>query len=120
MNTETVLLANCSIYHLLFQNWTMNYFSNVEHIASIKSVQSTLSHLIMTSVPRAMFTHFLMKQCGAWTISILFILNGFAWGVELHNLLNFSNSLLFRVETFKLSQSMKSQLNVNSSSLKRI
>ena len=30
MNTQTVLLANCSISHLLFQNWTMNY-SNVEH-----------------------------------------------------------------------------------------
>ena len=119
MNTQTVLLANCSISHLLFQNWTMNYFSNV-NIASIKSVQSTLSHLMTTSVPRAMFTHFLMKQRGAWIISILFILNGFAWGVELHNLMNFSNPLLFRVETFELSQSMKSQLNANSSSLKRI
>ena len=28
----------------------------------IKSVQSTLSHLITTSVPRAMFTHFLVEH----------------------------------------------------------
>ena len=40
---------------------------------------------------------------GAWIISILFILNGFT----------------FRVETFQLSLSMKSQLNMNSSGLKR-
>ena len=28
----------------------------------VKSVQSTLSHLITTSVPRAMFTHFVVEQ----------------------------------------------------------
>ena len=28
----------------------------------LKSVQSTLSHLITTSVPRAMFTHFLVEH----------------------------------------------------------
>ena len=32
---------------------------------------------------------------GAWMISILFILNGFTWGVEIHNLMNISNSLTF-------------------------
>ena len=41
-------------------------------------------------------------------------------GVELHNLMNISkNHLTFIVETFQLSLSMKSQLNVNSSSPKR-
>ena len=39
--------------------------------------------------------------------------------VELHNLMNISNSLTFREETFQLSLSMKSQLNMNSSGLKR-
>ena len=40
-------------------------------------------------------------------------------GVELHNLMNISNPLTFRVETFQLSLSMKFALNVNSSGLKR-
>ena len=40
-------------------------------------------------------------------------------GVELHNLMNISNPLTFRVETFQLSLSMKSPLNMNSSGLKR-
>ena len=40
-------------------------------------------------------------------------------GVELHNLMNISNPLTFRVQTFQLSLSMKSQLNVNSSGPKR-
>ena len=40
-------------------------------------------------------------------------------GVELHNLMNISNPLTFRVKTFQLSLSMKSQLNVNSSGPKR-
>ena len=40
-------------------------------------------------------------------------------GVELHNLINISNPLIFRVETFQLSLSTKSHLNVNSSGLKR-
>ena len=40
-------------------------------------------------------------------------------GVELHNLMNISNPVTFRVETFQLSLSMKSPLNVNSSGLKR-
>ena len=64
---------------------------------------------------------------GAWIISILFILNGFAsggggggGGVELHNLMNISNPLTFRVKTFQLSLSMKFQLNVNSSGPKRL
>ena len=30
--------------------------------ATVKSVQSTLSHLITTSVPSAMFTHFLVEH----------------------------------------------------------
>ena len=34
-------------------------------------------------------------------------------GVELHDLMNISNPLTFRVETFQLSLSIKSQLNVN-------
>ena len=40
-------------------------------------------------------------------------------GVELHNLMNISNPSTFRVETFQLSLSMKSQLNVNSSGPRR-
>ena len=40
-------------------------------------------------------------------------------GVELHNLMNISNPSTFRVETFQLSLSIKSQLNVNSSGPKR-
>ena len=40
-------------------------------------------------------------------------------GGELHNLMNISNPLTFRVKTFQLSLSMKSQLNVNSSGPKR-
>ena len=37
-------------WYYLLEAW--NYVSDVE------SVQSTFSHLITTSVPRAMFTHF--------------------------------------------------------------
>ena len=42
----------------------MNDNSTVRGIMkrSVKSVQSTLSHLITTSVPRAMFTHFLVEH----------------------------------------------------------
>ena len=40
-------------------------------------------------------------------------------GVELHNLMNISNPLTFKVEIFQVSLSMKFQLNVNSSSPKR-
>ena len=40
-------------------------------------------------------------------------------GVELHNLMNISSPFTFRVETFQLSLSVKSQLNVNSSGPKR-
>ena len=82
----------------------------------LKSVQSTLRHLITTSVPHAMFTHFLVEH---GLSEYFFILNGFTWGVELHNLMNVLNPLTFRVETFQLSLSMKSQLNVNSSGRKR-
>ena len=39
---------------------------------------------------------------GAWIILILFILNGFTWGVELHNLMNISNPLTFRVEIIEV------------------
>ena len=57
---------------------------------------------------------------GAWIISIPFILNRFpGGGVELHNLMNISNRSAFRVKIFQLLLSMKSQLNVNSSGLKR-
>ena len=52
-------------------------------------------------------------------ISKLFILNRFTWGLNLHDLMNISNPLTFRVKTFQLSLSMKSQLNVNSSGPKR-
>ena len=31
-------------------------------VPAVKSVQSTLSHLITASVPRAMFTHFLVEH----------------------------------------------------------
>ena len=82
----------------------------------LKSVQSTLSHLITTSVPRAMFTHFLVEHgLSQYYIHIEWIY----LGVELHNLMNISNPLTFRVKTFQLSLSMKSPLNVNSSGLKR-
>ena len=38
-------------------------FSKVSHTTSkVKSVQSTLSHLITTSITRAMFTHFLVEH----------------------------------------------------------
>ena len=47
---------------------------------------------------------------GAWIISIRFILNRSTWGVELHDLMNVSNPVTFRVKGFKLSPSMKSQL----------
>ena len=40
-------------------------------------------------------------------------------GVELHNLMNISNPLTFRVKTFQLSLSMKSELNLNISGPKR-
>ena len=77
----------------------------------VKSVQSTLNHLITTSVKLAMFTQFLVKN----TIYIEWIY----LGVELHNLMNMSNPLNFKAERFQLSLSMKSQLNVNSSGPKR-
>ena len=37
-------------------------YSNRVRKIVVKSVQSTLSHVITTSVPRAMFTHFLMEH----------------------------------------------------------
>ena len=40
-------------------------------------------------------------------------------GVELHNLMNISNPLTFRVKTFQLSLSMKSQVNINNSGPKK-
>ena len=40
-------------------------------------------------------------------------------GVELHNLMNISNTWTFRVEMFQLSLSVKSQLNVSSLGPKR-
>ena len=33
-------------------------------------------------------------------ISVLFILNRFTWGLNLHNLMNISNPLTFRIKTF--------------------
>ena len=41
------------------------YFKHVSRnyiVTNVKSVQSTLSHLITTSVPHAMFTHFLVEH----------------------------------------------------------
>ena len=45
----------------------------------MKSVQSTLSYLITTTVPRVMFTHFLVEH-ELSHFSVVFILNGFTWG----------------------------------------
>ena len=56
---------------------------------------------------------------GAWIISVLFYIEQIYLRVELHNLMNISNSLTFRVKIFQLSLSMMSQLNVNSSGPKR-
>ena len=81
----------------------------------LKSVQSTLSHLITTSVPRAMFTHFLVEH----GLSQYYLYEWIYLGVDLHNLMNISNPLTFRDETFQLSLSMKSQLNLNNSGPKR-
>ena len=56
-----------------------------------------------------MFTHFLVEHITDYnTIDTEWIY----LGVELHNLMIISNPLTFRVETFQLSLSMKSQLNV--------
>ena len=37
-------------------------FASVHGLTPVKSVQSTLRHLLTTSVPRAMFTHFLVEH----------------------------------------------------------
>ena len=62
----------------------------------LKSVQSTLSHLITTSVPRAMLTHFLVEH----GLSQYYLFKDLP-GVELHNLMNISNPLTFSVEVFQ-------------------
>ena len=49
--------------------------------------------------------HVYPLSCGAWIISIPFILNRFIWGSN-----EYSNALTFRVKTFTLSLSTKSQL----------
>ena len=76
----------------------------------MKSVQSTLSHPISTSVPRATFTHFSWSMDYSNTIYIeqTDLEAGF------HDLMNNLKSLTFKVKTFQLLLSMKSQLNVNS------
>ena len=50
----------------------------------------------------------------AWIISILFILNETDMGVGFHDLMNNLKPLTFKVKTFQLLLSVKSQLNVNS------
>ena len=37
-------------------------YEHVHFAQPVKSVQSTLSHLILTSVPRVMFTHFFVEH----------------------------------------------------------
>ena len=55
-----------------------------------------MDHLITTSVPRAMFTHFLVEH--RLSQYYLYI------RVELYNLMIISNPLTFRVKTFQLSK----------------
>ena len=64
----------------------------------VKSVQSTLCHLITTSVPRAMFTLFLVEH--GWSQYYLYWIDlPGGW----NNLMNISNPLTFRVKPFQLS-----------------
>ena len=72
----------------------------------VKSVQSTLNHLISTSVPHTTFTCFF-----SWSmdqVNAIFI-GQIDRGVRFHNVMNNLKPL-----TFKSLLSMKSQLNVNS------
>ena len=81
----------------------------------IKSVQSTLSHLITTSLPRAMFTHFLVEH----GLSQYYL---FYWmdlpGGRIRHIIWWIYQTLWPSELKHPSYhrlSMKSQLNVNSS-----
>ena len=84
------------------------------HVAStdnlVKSVQSTLSHLISTSVLRAKFICFFVEH-GYFNATYI---EQTDLGVGFHNLMNNLKLLTFNAKTFQLLLSMKSQLNVNS------
>ena len=75
----------------------------------VKSVQSTLSHLIpLFRVPRL--------HAFTWSMDYFntIYIEQTDLGVGLHNLMNNLKPLTFRVKTFQLLLSMKFQLNVNS------
>ena len=75
----------------------------------VESVQSTLSHLITASVPRAMITRF------SWSMDyfITIYIEQTDLGVGFHNLMNDLKPFTFRITTFQWLLSMKSQLNVD-------
>ena len=78
----------------------------------VKSVQSTLSHLISTSAPRATF--FVERRLFQYYLYNTIYIEQADLGAGFHNLMNNLRLLTFRVKTFQLLPSMKSQLNVNS------
>ena len=75
----------------------------------LESFQSTLSHLITTSVPRAMITRFFVEH----GLFITIYIEQTDLGVGFHNLINNLKLLTFRITTFEWLLSMKSQLNMN-------
>ena len=60
-NTYEEVANVCSELKLGFSGVLIDY-EHVHFAQPVKSVQSTLSHLISTSVPHAMFTHFFVKH----------------------------------------------------------
>ena len=99
-----------SIFQLRSSHKLQTYDQPVTGIVGLKSVQSSLSHLTSTSVLRATFTRFSWSMYYFNTIYI----EQTDLGAGFHKLMNNLKPLSFRVKTFKLLPSMKSQLTVNS------